>query len=1668
MGTLDELYGKQPQQSGSTLKASGENKGGALASLYAPPASTVEQAESEFDPTPKKSAGEFSLSESLERGLINTWANTLEAFGEVEGADRWRRSAPEASIPNFRQIDGAGTTGQFIAERTAESSPGILASVAGTGVGFLLGGPIGAGIGFTATTGIPLLGESKSAIREEGGEGTTLEALPAATANTALEAVPVAKVAKLLGLNKVLKKSADEVIDAAENAEQVGLFQKALKATGETGKMALTEGSVEAMQELNNKMAARFFSDKEVLALGDEDFEQLLQAFAGGAAGGTGMGVTAQGVGASIDKINEIRKEREARKLKESVSGVLQEEIKKRKVKLEEAEDLIARQGEKLDKENPFSVFKGLEGISVEHERGPLPVGKSGFGPNYLSNYENTYYADTIKAVEVEAEVDGETVNIPLSKGKNGRAHIITPKDKSALGFADGELSRHDLLKEIQGVYNDILGKLGLKMDVVVGDLADVNKALGVKKSNVAGYMMANKEGNVIALDLDGALVRSPEMDIGKGDIFETAIHELGHAIIKQQWFEMDGKTQDALIQGYREWLTETENMTGEEFTKAYRDAGNVPIIPFEFGKERPFRQTLADMDERERGYYLSFDEYAAQQMVKAVNGKLSSFKTTQERDFWRKMAEAFKKFWDALEARFRTEKTFEAWVDSMLLRKEIAELTAIELEMRNPTGERKDAEARIKTFIEEETEAGKKTKVESVPTEDGDSALADALERLGLSHIAEDMRRHQDVILGFQKLSYVLTPIQMAELAEKTGIQNPARYMELVREYSNTKMNQVVIADEIVQKWKSLGKERSVKLGNFLFEVSTLSDEKNRRLRLDEVDEMAADARLDEATYNMWKEIDGSFRQVLSNVERGLILDAAKSFIKDAKKAREFRDLYLEAANDRGRQFDLIEEYTGMGLIPEEGDRVSNPLHVELERIKKSVGQLKNRNYFPRTRLGEYTITIKATEKDQEWEGHTSSVKGQTLGFYAYDSKKERDQQLKAMKQEAVDAGLSISGSVMDSEVFAMMGMPEVLIQQLAGDPKMDLSDEQKEQLKNISLNLSPGKRFLRHLKRRRGIDGFSQDALRVYSTYMMSAANHLARVEHAKSMVEELNTFNNDIRELELSNLGGDIGDLVKLKNYFQRHFDYLMKPDNDLAQLRSIGFLWYLGFNIKSAIVNFTQTPMVTFPVLAGRFGNSKAFRALGKALKDTARRVRNNDGLRDDELAMLQELRDTGILDESMVMELAGMGEADILQRTIPGWKLDTVLNKLSYYGGAMFRIAEKFNRNATALAAYRLARDSGMPEPVRYAREAIEKTQFEYAKWNRAEFMRGKKSVIFLFWQYMQHASYLFFGGDGKKTAIRMWLLALFVAGVEGLPFAKTILNLINLGGKEVKEAMGVADPRMKLEEDMRELLLEITDKPDLVLNGMASYWGLGPLHLLSLTGAPVPEVDISGSLSFGSPVGFLDEALTGSGSPDQELGKLTASILGPVGGMMLQGYKSWNSTDPDEWKNIERALPVFMKNAMQGARWLDEGQETFRGGGEFLNMDKPEHRVSAIAKAMGFQPTRLTQKYKQVMAQQEAAMYWSLRKQMLLTDYAYAVQIGDREARKDANDAIRKHNKNMRQVKELRGLAISSKDLKRSLRAKQREIALRERGLTSQKRQQPLHQSLKELYPVLD
>ncbi len=320
-----------------------------------------------------------------------------------------------------------------------------------------------------------------------------------------------------------------------------------------------------------------------------------------------------------------------------------------------------------------------------------------------------------------------------------------------------------------------------------------------------------------------------------------------------------------------------------------------------------------------------------------------------------------------------------------------------------------------------------------------------------------------------------------------------------------------------------------------------------------------------------------------------------------------------------------------------------------------------------------------------------------------------------------------------------------------------------------------------------------------------------------------------------------------------------------------------------------------------------------------------------------------------------------------------------------------------------------------------------------------------------------------FGGAGQGAAMRLWMTLLLAGGLQGLPFAENILDLLDFVGTQTKERLGLKDPRVDLRNDLRELATEITDRPDLIMHGLSRYYGLGPFHLLNMFEIPVPNVDISGSISAGRVLPGTDDLLSPERDASAKLGRTMADVFGPVAAIPYQVWRASLDTNPDTWKVWERTLPVAFKNLSSAARRSQRGEETFRGGGTLAQFDAhdPVHRAENLAQAFGFATTRVNQRYESDFSIENMKRYWALRRAMVMENVAYARMAGDPEAIKDAWDALHKFNESVPSPT----LRIRSDRLRQSLRQRFRRASLRELGIPNERLFQQIARSMRELYP---
>lgn len=452
-------------------------------------------------------------------------------------------------------------------------------------------------------------------------------------------------------------------------------------------------------------------------------------------------------------------------------------------------------------------------------------------------------------------------------------------------------------------------------------------------------------------------------------------------------------------------------------------------------------------------------------------------------------------------------------------------------------------------------------------------------------------------------------------------------------------------------------------------------------------------------------------------------------------------------------------------------------------ERFDNELGGV----YFPLARFGDYLVVVK------DADGNSVNVsRAETLS----EAEKLRD----ALKAD-FGAGFKVS-PVMKSRDYiqsrdAVSGGFMKELGEAVG--MLDLDPAQQAQLNDtltqLYLNSLPDTSWAKHGIHRKGVPGFSDDARRAYAQNMGSGANYLAKLRYADRMAEQLDVMQDfvDGRKYEE---GFNQRQLQRVADEMRKRHEAVMNPNpSKLAQaLTGFGFLWMMGMSPASAIVNLSQTAMVAYPVMAAKWGYADAARELLRASKQIGLKVGEKfntieDSLNEDEKAAFQKAVDYGVIDLSQAHDLAGVANGD---PGLAGSAWQKVMDKASW----LFHHAEKFNRQVTFVAAYRLAKRAGADSEAAFeqAKKATYDGHFDYAAQNRPRFMMGNVAkVVFLFKQYSQNIlyalgrnAYLAFKGDkeARKTLAGLLVSHATASGILGLPFVSALLAVASMLGSD--------------------------------------------------------------------------------------------------------------------------------------------------------------------------------------------------------------------------------------------------------------------------------------------
>ncbi|MFQ1974479.1 PLxRFG domain-containing protein [Aeromonas veronii] len=680
----------------------------------------------------------------------------------------------------------------------------------------------------------------------------------------------------------------------------------------------------------------------------------------------------------------------------------------------------------------------------------------------------------------------------------------------------------------------------------------------------------------------------------------------------------------------------------------------------------------------------------------------------------------------------------------------------------------------------------------------------------------------------------------------------------------------------------------------------------------------------------------------------------------------------------------------------------------------------LQHGPYFPLTRYGDYVI--KASKGDEYVREH-------------FERRVDAEQAVKQYQRDGYNAVMTVKeeGSG-DSANANQLGMEMLnFLDNADGVSKTALKDE----IWQAMLRMMPDASYAKHAIHRRRVKGASRDAHRAYLNSVYHYARHVSKIRYGHKMQGELDKLSEQIRAGvagEPSSLKPDDLEIAQqVLNEMNKRHDLNMNPTGKAwaGAAGNIGFLYYIGPSLASAVVNMTQNFTVMLPQLGAKYGFAKSASAMTEALRDYWRHGKFKAGTTEawrsltrsttlpaDERAMLERLYRSGVLDLTQAHSIAAKADTD-QQDAKPmskGWR------RAMRWAGATFHNAEVLNREVAALAAYRLLKQA---EPTldgqQYADRVAEMVydgHGNYAASNRPRYMRNDiTKVLTQFKIYSQMMTYVLYSnaikaakGDrvAAKTLAGVLATHWVMAGVMGLPTPiAAVAYALAAAFDDDDDRSGEASFRLALTEALGPRAGELLAKGpmDAITNlSIAGRTGLGDLWWRS------PKEGTEG---------------------DDLAWHAVQQLLGPVAGIGINMARgAGQMTDGHIQRGMETVLPKSIRDAAKALRQATEGEQTIKG--DVIMDDVSAWNVAM--QAIGFGSAQMAKNYdaREYIKGKERRI--ADKRSELMADYYNARKSGDMDAVQEVLDHIKMFNATHNPGERITGksLALSFKSKLRS------------------------------------
>jgi len=710
----------------------------------------------------------------------------------------------------------------------------------------------------------------------------------------------------------------------------------------------------------------------------------------------------------------------------------------------------------------------------------------------------------------------------------------------------------------------------------------------------------------------------------------------------------------------------------------------------------------------------------------------------------------------------------------------------------------------------------------------------------------------------------------------------------------------------------------------------------------------------------------------------------------------RKWRDVYesLDAPvrsmyDTIRREYDaVLTEYENILLNMVDNPSTRAKLKAEYQARKRQIA------YIPFLRSGDFWV-----EYDDGGERAASS----------FESLRERQQfinrYLKGKQHKVYQyvEGASFNQSDLPPNSFVNKIMVEL--------NKQQASDELKRTVYDAYLALFPAESLAKRAMKADNVRGMERDILKGYGDTMVKWSKKLPAAKYNPQIDK---AFNELKTQGENASSDGNDG-AFNAAQVVAAQAPFIHNPTYGplVSGATSLSYFYFIAGNISSALVNLTTLPILTYPTLGAKFGFGKAAAAMTNSMQVATNFVFGGK-VPPKYKALFDTLSDHAQLEHTLAREvLEGRRQKT---SDFVGFKAK-VMDAVSI----PFAKSEVANRAATAVAAFDLARSSGMSQDaaIEYALNTTKDVNTSGLGATAPAFMQHPAGrIFFTFKSFIWNSAFVvarafhqsFKGVDPQtRREAQKQLLGIFAmsgafAGVKGLPFMGVVTTLSTM----LNALFGDEDEPFDPDVFIRNLV-----------GGELMY--KGPINYFT-------DLEIANRASMANDLLFRDDPY----SVDKYGYVMSAmrQAFGPAGSIVTGFGRGAELFGQGEfYRGTEAMVPTSVKNFLKSWRFYQDGVTNLKG--DPIMEDITGYNLAM--QVVGFSPATLSNIYEERTMKKSYETDVQKRRAQLLNKYDMARKAGDYDLMQEVREDITKFNEKRKDPK----ARITRDTLLRSQRARE-------------------------------